>query len=118
MDENLSGIYFTKNLDLVYQGKNEKKFNIPDKWIELDGQDEHNNLTLHQRLAMSEAFVASNANAISELNPKLLDANSSRNFLVANIGFLVSNKSYSCKSDKDFAREFISIPVDDGNYSI
>lgn len=113
------GIYFISNLELSYRGKYPNRIcEIPDQWFELDHQDYIENLTLHQRLAITEAFVTSSAHDINLLSEDSLPSTKSANFVTANIGFIVSNKAWKFRKEDDYRLEFITIPIDDAAHDI
>ena len=100
------------NLNLIYGSKKPHKVcQVPDKWEELDKID-NQDLTLHQRLAMAEAFAFNGAK-----NPDELSYDSSvNNYAVINIGFVVSNSLYIKKGEQ--GRRFITIPIIDALNSV
>lgn len=105
-----AGTYFVYNLDLVYGSKKTaKQCTIPDKWDELDQQDKQK-LTLHNRLAISEALISSNTDKLIDIN----NDDSSNNYVVANLGFIVSTKKHV--KDGNHNRRFITVPVVDPGY--
>ncbi len=106
------GIYLTPNLALTYEGRNPaKKCAVPDQWEELDGQDKQA-VSLHQRLAMTEALVVSETDDLTKLKSIEYVSLSDRNYATVNVGFIVSNKEHKFHKDKDYKRIFITIPVD------
>lgn len=113
----MPGRYMTEDLNLFFSSKNKsKECQIPDKWAEFDIEDEQN-LTLHQRLSMIEAFTVSQANYPKELKEELgPNIQHARNYVAATLGFVVSTQSHKPKGSHK--REFIILPIDDPNFSI
>jgi hypothetical protein len=104
------GRYVTPDLSLIFGSKKRRKICIiPDRWEKLDKEDELD-LTLHQRLAIAEAMVSSNAQKVEGVK----ENNSSNNFVTANIGFVVSTKVH--KQGGDHGRRFVTIPIVDAKH--
>lgn len=107
-----AGRYRLYNLDLCYGSKNGKPHKtcvVPDRWEKLDAEDGLN-LTLHQRLAIAEAFLSSQTTSPQQI----FDADSVNNHVTANIGFVVSTKPHA--KGGDHGRKFITIPLIDLTY--
>lgn len=86
-------------------------WHIPDRWPEMDEIDGLS-LTLHERLAIAEAIISSGANTLEEI----YDCSPPPNYVVANVGFLVSEMPADLMEEQSCV--FITIPIADPDFLI